>query len=29
MLWAKWLREEVLAPVPHRHVILDVDGYFE
>jgi hypothetical protein len=21
ILWAEWLREEVLAPVPHRHVV--------
>ncbi len=22
ILWAEWLREEVLEPVPHRHVVL-------
>ena len=22
LLWAEWLRQEVLAPVPHRHVVL-------
>ena len=22
LLWAEWLREEVLEPVPHRHVVL-------
>ncbi len=22
LLWAEWLQKEVLAPVPHRHVVL-------
>lgn len=22
LLWAEWLREELVAPVPHRHVVL-------
>ena len=22
LLWAEWLREKLLAPVPHRHVVL-------
>lgn len=22
LLWAGWLREKLLAPVPHRHVVL-------
>jgi hypothetical protein len=24
LLWAEWLREELLAPVPHRHVVLTI-----
>jgi hypothetical protein len=24
LLWAEWLQEEVLEPVPHRHVVLTV-----
>jgi hypothetical protein len=24
LLWAEWLREEVLDPVPHRHVVLTI-----
>jgi hypothetical protein len=24
LLWAQWLREELLAPVPHRHVVLTI-----
>jgi hypothetical protein len=24
LLWAEWLREEVLAPVPHRHVVVTI-----
>ena len=23
-LWGEWLREELLAPVPHRHVVLTI-----
>jgi hypothetical protein len=22
LLWAEWLREQLLVPVPHRHVVL-------
>ena len=24
MLWAEWLREELLLPVAHRHVVLTI-----
>jgi hypothetical protein len=24
LLWAQWLREELLAPVAHRHVVLTI-----
>ena len=24
ILWAEWLREKLLAPVPHRHVVLTI-----
>jgi len=24
LLWGEWLREELLAPVPHRHVVLTI-----
>jgi Transposase zinc-binding domain len=24
LLWAEWLREELLAPVAHRHVVLTI-----
>ena len=24
LLWAEWLREQLLAPVPHRHIVLTI-----
>jgi hypothetical protein len=27
MLWAEWLREEVLDPVPHRHVVATIPRF--
>ena len=24
LLWAEWLRQEVLEPVPHRHVVVTI-----
>jgi hypothetical protein len=27
LLWAEWLREEVLAPVPHRHVVVTMPRF--
>jgi hypothetical protein len=27
LLWAEWLREELLAPVPHRHVVLTTSAH--
>jgi hypothetical protein len=27
LLWAEWLREEVLAPVPHRHIVVTIPRF--